>query len=120
MYGIDITPSFIDDARKNALKNKINIDFRVGDMRSIPYADGMFQNVICMWNAFSEIAVPEDQEKCLFEIYRVLAVGGGAILENRNHRTAEPVMDNNIDGIEARPTFNHTQGSRKNFWNGLE
>ena len=113
VYGIDITPSFIVEARRNALENNLNIDFMVGDMRSIPYEDGMFQNVICMWNAFSEIVVPGDQERCLLEIYRVLAAGGSAILENRNHRSAGPVMEDSIDGIEARSSFNHTKGSIK-------
>ncbi len=113
MHGLDLTPSFIDEARRNALNHNLNIDFRVGDMRKISYEDGMFQHVICMWNAFSEFIVPEDQKKCILEIYRVLEKGGSAILEMRNHRSSGPIMENSIDGIHAMPSYNHTRGSMK-------
>ena len=113
VHGIDITPSFIDEARKNALNHNLSIDFRVGDMRKISYGDGMFQHVICMWNAFSEIVFPEDQKRSIKEIYRVLEKKGSAILEIRNHRSSWPVMENSIDGVQAFPTFNHTRGSMK-------
>ena len=76
MQGIDITYSFIDLARTNALKNNLRINFRGGDMMSILYKDGMFQHVICMWNTFSEIVDAEDQKRCFMGIYRVLAFGG--------------------------------------------
>ena len=78
--GIDITPIFIEKAKEEAKKRDLNIEFRVGDMKSLPYEDRSFDSVICMWNAFSEIAQEQDQVRVISEIFRVLKRGGLAIV----------------------------------------
>lgn len=111
--GIDITPVFIEKAREEAEKKHLHIEFRVGDMQSLPYEDNSFDSVICMWNAFSEIAQNQDQERAIAEIFRVLRRGGLAIIEVRNHRSGGLFEDNFIDGHRAMPSYKHTRGSMK-------
>ena len=111
--GIDITPLFIEHAKKIANQDKLQIQFSVGDMRSIPYEDESFDAVICMWNAFSEIIKAEDQIQVVTEIYRVLRKEGIGLIEVRNHRSSKAITENYIDGIAAMPSFNHTRGMLK-------
>ena len=113
VVGIDITPIFIERAKEEAKRRNLNIDFRVGDMKSLPYEDNSFDSVICMWNAFSELAQDQDQIKAIAEIFRVLKRGGLAFVEVRNHRSSGLIDENIIDGYEAMPSYNHTRGSMK-------
>ncbi len=111
--GIDITPVFIEKAKEEAKKRNLNIEFRVGDMKSLPYEDSSFDSVICMWNAFSELAQEQEQVCTILEIYRVLKKDGLAIVEVRNHRSSRLVEANVIDEHEAMPSYNHTRGSMR-------
>lgn len=113
VQGIDITSIFIEKGKEEARKRNLSIEFRVGDMRSLPYEDRSFDSVICMWNSFSELVQIQDQVKAISEIFRVLKRGGLAIVEVRNHRSSGPIEENFIDGYEAMPTYNHTKGSIK-------
>jgi len=79
--GIDITPSLINKAKKDALREKLNIKFRVGDMRKLPYKEKSFDKIICMWSAFLELSRKEDQIKAVREMYRALKDGGSVFLE---------------------------------------
>lgn len=115
VYGVDITPAFIDVAQKEAGKRNLDIEFKVGDMRKIPYNKESFDYVICMWNAFSELALQEDQVAAVLEVYRVLRSNGMAIIEMRNHRSSGLIEKNFVDEYEAMPTFNHTRGSIRNL-----
>ncbi len=111
--GLDITPAFIERAREEANRRGLKISFRIGNMEALPYEDNSFLSVICMWNAFSELASEREQVSTLMEIYRVLSKGGKALVEVRNHRSSGLVEANVIDGHEAMPSYNHTRGSMK-------
>lgn len=113
VYGVDITPAFIEKARQEAKKRNLNVEFKIGDMRNIPYPDASFDYVICMWNAFSELSTEQVQITVINEIYRVLKKTGLAIIEMRNHRSSGLVEKNFIERFEAIPSFNHTRGSIK-------
>ena len=113
VYGVDITPVFIEKATQEAKKRNLNVEFKIGDMRNIPYPDASFDYVICMWNAFSELPTEQAQITVINEIYRVLKKTGLAIIEMRNHRSSGLVEKNFIERFEAMPSFNHTRGSIK-------
>ena len=113
VYGMDITPVFIERAMKEANKRRLRIEFKNGNMQNIPYPEDSFDYVICMWNAFSELSSEDEQIEVIHEIYRVLKEQGIAIIEMRNHRSSGLVVKNFIDGYEAMPSFNHTRGSIK-------
>lgn len=111
--GLDITPAFIERAREEANRRGLKISFRIGNMEALPYEDNSFLSVICMWNAFSELAQEQEQVCTILEIYRVLKKDGLAIVEVRNHRSSRLVEANVIDEHEAMPSYNHTRGSMR-------
>lgn len=74
--GVDITPYLISKAKENARKNKVHINFKIGDMRNIPYEDETFDVILCIWSPFFELNNKKDQIKAIKEILRVLKKGG--------------------------------------------
>jgi len=82
--GIDISPNLINDAKKMAKEENVNVDFKVGDMRELPYSSESFDKVICLWSSFNHLLTEEDQLKAVNEIYRTLKNGGLAIIELPN------------------------------------
>lgn len=79
--GIDITPVLIEKAKKDAKKQKVSINFRVGDMRRLPYKDNSFNKIICMWSAFLELPNKKNQLKAIKEMNRVLIFGGFVFID---------------------------------------
>jgi len=79
--GIDITPLLIRKAKEMSNKEKINISFKVGDMKKLPYKKESFDSIICMWSVFTELNKELDQVKSIKEMLRVLKKGGFAFIE---------------------------------------
>jgi ubiquinone/menaquinone biosynthesis C-methylase UbiE len=119
--GIDISPNLIKAAKLNAKREKLKINFKIGDMRSLPYDDKSFNVIICMWSAFIEIATPKDQIKALREMLRVLDNKGFAFIETPNipketlKKHFETITVNGnlayhiVNGIEANPHYVHNR-----------
>ena len=73
VIGIDITPSMIERANKNAEKLEYkNVEFRLGDIDDMPVKDNVADVIVsnCVLNL-----VP-DKEKVIKEIFRTLKPGG--------------------------------------------
>jgi len=73
VIGVDLTPEMIAQAQANAQKGEYtNVEFRLGDIESLPIEDGFVDLVIsnCVLNL-----VP-DKEQAFREIVRVLKPGG--------------------------------------------
>ena len=73
VVGVDMTPEMIDKARKNAARRGFtNVDFRLGDIESLPVEDASADVVVsnCVLNL-----VP-DKRRAFAEIRRVLKPGG--------------------------------------------
>jgi ubiquinone/menaquinone biosynthesis C-methylase UbiE len=124
--GIDITPLFIKKAKDLSKKEKINIRFRVGDMRDLPYEDNRFDAIICMWSVFMELYRKSDQTKAIKEMLRVLADKGFALLEmplpqkGKAKILAERTRKGNlwlgkISGITAMPHYAHSKKTLKDL-----
>ena len=82
---IDGSESGVAYAREQATREGLAVDFRVGPMTDLPYADGAFDYVLA-WNVIyhGDGAVVR---RCLDEIRRVLRPGGlyqGTMLSKRN------------------------------------
>jgi SAM-dependent methyltransferase len=73
VIGVDMTPEMIAKARENAEKGRFgNVEFRMGDIESLPVADGEVDVILsnCVIN------LSPDKPKVFAEAFRVLKPGG--------------------------------------------
>lgn len=71
--GIDLTPAMIDQARKlQAEKGLTNLEWRIGDVSNLPFADGSFSIVFTRFS-FHHLL---DPARALSEMARVCRPGG--------------------------------------------
>jgi len=70
--GLDLTPALLERARQNAAVARVDIEFREGDVESLPYADGSFDVVL---SQFGHMFGPRP-EVTTAEMLRVLRPGG--------------------------------------------
>lgn len=73
VIGVDMTPEMVARARENAIKGDYtNIEFRLGEIESLPVADALVDAVIsnCVIN------LSPDKQRVFKEIFRVLKPGG--------------------------------------------
>lgn len=125
--GIDITPVLIEKAKKDAKKDGLSINFRLGDMRKLPYKNNSFNKIICMWSAFLELSNNKDQLMAIKEMKRILIKGGFAFIEMPVPLTktrivedkkmgdrfilkkGQRVVKNIIGNTESNPSFRHNK-----------
>jgi ubiquinone/menaquinone biosynthesis C-methylase UbiE len=78
VYGIDPAPEMITVARKKAAVKKLDIDFRIGVIESLPFPDATIDVVT---SSLMMHHLPEDLKvRGLAEIYRVLKPGGRLLI----------------------------------------
>ena len=49
--GVDIAPNLVEQARENAKREGLNVQFDEGDAEALPYADASFDAVVTMFGA---------------------------------------------------------------------
>lgn len=74
--GLDISKTFVEIARRNALEAKVAVDFRQGDASHTPFADDTFDFLLCR-AAFKNFSDPLGAVR---EMYRVLKKGSRAVI----------------------------------------
>lgn len=74
--GLDISKKFVEIAQENARAAGVNIDFRLGNASQMPFESDKFDNIVCR-AAFKNFSEPIT---ALNEMYRVLKVGGQAVI----------------------------------------
>jgi len=79
--GLDISHTMVDIARENAAAAGANIDFRLGDVTEMPFADGSFDLIVCQ-AAFKNFLHPVT---ALNEMHRALRAGGTAVIQDMRH-----------------------------------
>jgi len=85
--GIDLDQEAIDYAQRHYLSKKLN--FRLGDIRSMPYPNNEFDAVVGFETL--EHLIPSDGQKYLNEIYRVLKPGGLYIGSTPDTKTVKTI-----------------------------
>ena len=92
--GIDIVPAMIERAKQlQEEKHLANVDWRVGDVLPLPFADGTFSVVISRY-AFHHFI---DPKAVLAEMYRVCVPGGKVAVVDL---VVEPDKSAAFDGME--------------------
>src|SRR4028119_1781873 len=72
VIGIDYVPDVLEDGRKRAAAEGLEVDFRVGDAEEIPFPDASFDYVLSTLG----VMFAPDQEKTASELLRVCKPGG--------------------------------------------
>ncbi len=86
--GLDISKSFVEIARKNAVEAGRKIDFREGNASAMPFKDNTFDFTFCQ-AAFKNFSQPV---RAIAEMYRVLRPGGLSVIADlRNDASAEEI-----------------------------
>ena len=102
LTGLDISPDFIEIAKRNANEAGVAIDFREGNVSAIPFPDGAIDFVVCT-AAFKNFMEPVT---ALQEIHRVLRPGGKALIVDMNRYASkkairEELKNSGSSGVEA-------------------
>jgi ubiquinone/menaquinone biosynthesis C-methylase UbiE len=87
VVGVDLAENLLALARRKASERGLNnIEFRHGDMTQLPFAEGSFDVVVCVFGIFF---VP-DMEAALRELRRVVRTGGRVAITTWGPRFFEP------------------------------
>ncbi len=93
--GLDISHSFVRIASDNARRAGLPIEFRQGNAAQMPLPDGSFDFVVCV-AAFKNFSDPLG---ALNEVYRVLAPGGAASIQDLRRDAAPGAVDAEVKGM---------------------
>jgi ubiquinone/menaquinone biosynthesis C-methylase UbiE len=109
---LDISKTFIEIATQNAREAQVQIDFRLGDVAKMPFADNSFDAIYCA-AAFKNFPRPIQS---LAEMHRVLRPGGSAtILDLRKDVSMDEIKHyvkqsgrSRLDALITSFIFRHT------------
>lgn len=82
--GLDRSAYLVHRARETAALEGLDVPFRAGDCRELPYDDAAFDAVMLMGNSFGYFDQPGDDLVVLREVRRVLRCGGRVLLDVTN------------------------------------
>ncbi len=81
LYGLDRSRYLIQRGKNISTKSGLNISFKEGDARKLPYPTDTFEVVTILGNSFGYFESLDDDIKILKEIFRVLKPGGKVLLD---------------------------------------
>ena len=79
--GLDRSHYLIQKAKCSAKKEGLNVRFREGDARKLPYTPDVFDVVMILGNSFGYFETTNDDLRVLREVFRVLKPGGNIIID---------------------------------------
>lgn len=81
IYGLDSSHYLIQKAKTQAKKDGLNIIFKEGGARKLPFKNDTFNYVLVLGNSFGYFETVEDDLRVLKEIYRVLKPRGKLLID---------------------------------------
>src|SRR6267143_3796290 len=97
---LDISHTFVQIAGDNAHTAGVSVDFRQGDVASMPFADGSFDLVVCQ-AAFKNFTLPRT---ALAEMHRVLRAGGTAVIQDMSRDATHADIGAEVAAIDRKST----------------
>jgi len=79
--GLDRSHYLIQRAKKQAIKEGLDVRFREGDARKLPYPPDAFDIVMLLGNSFGYFETMEDDLRVLKEVFRVLKPWGRLLID---------------------------------------
>lgn len=79
--GLDRSHYLIYKAKSSAKKEGLNIRFKEGDARKLPYPPDTFDTVLILGNSFGYFETMKDDIKVLCEVFRILKPWGRILME---------------------------------------
>jgi ubiquinone/menaquinone biosynthesis C-methylase UbiE len=94
--GLDISETFVQIAKRNAVKANVQVDFRRGNASGMPFNRESFDFLLCR-AAFKNFSEPLP---ALREMYRVLKPGGRALIIDLRKDTSREAVAQVVDGMK--------------------
>jgi ubiquinone/menaquinone biosynthesis C-methylase UbiE len=95
VFGVDISRTFVQIARSNALEAGVSVVFEQGDAAELPFGDACFDLVICR-AAFKNFSNPLG---ALNEIHRVLLPEGTAAIFDLRGEASPQDVDRHVESM---------------------
>jgi SAM-dependent methyltransferase len=84
LCGVDFSEEMLKFAQRYAQKFRLAVDLSLADVSYLPYADKTFDWAISV-ATYHHIRYPEERQKALYELWRILKPGGEAFITVWNH-----------------------------------
>ena len=81
VHGLDRSHFLIRKAKSINLSERLNVSFREGDARKLPYSVDVFDDIMILGNSFGYFESTEDDIKILKEVFRILKPGGKFLID---------------------------------------
>ncbi len=81
LYGMDRSHYLIRKAKQTSIAEKLQVNFKEGDARKLPYPSDTFDVVMILGNSFGYFESIDDDVKILKEIFRVLKPYGRFLID---------------------------------------
>jgi ubiquinone/menaquinone biosynthesis C-methylase UbiE len=93
---LDISHTFVEIGSENARRAGVTVDFRQGDVASMPFEAASFDLIVCQ-AAFKNFALPRT---ALGEMHRVLGAGGTAVIQDMSHDATHAAIEEEVRGMD--------------------
>jgi ubiquinone/menaquinone biosynthesis C-methylase UbiE len=97
--GLDISKSFVEIARNNAVQAGMKIDFREGNASAMPFRENTFDFTFCQ-AAFKNFS---DPVRAIAEMQRVLRPGGLSVISDLRRGAPAEEIEREIRGMGLGP-----------------
>lgn len=93
---LDISHTFVEIGSENARRAGVTVDFRQGDVASMPFEADSFDLIVCQ-AAFKNFTLPRT---ALAEMHRVLRAGGTAVIQDMSHDATHAAIEEEVRGMD--------------------
>jgi len=97
--GLDISRTFVEIARHNALEAGVDVEFQQGNVASMPLPQNTFDYLVCR-AAFKNFSEPGT---ALGEMHRVLKPGGRALIIDLRRDVAPDAIRREVENLKLGP-----------------